>query len=64
MTIEEFNNKRFGGNMFCTHQGEKKFIMSVDFNEALLGLTNEQEDIPPEEWEWVRCENVTILEDK
>ena len=61
MTLEEFNNTRFGGNMFCIHQERKKFIMSVSFEEALLGLTNERADIPPEEWQWVRCENIEMI---
>ena len=63
MILEEFYNTRFGGNMFCTYQGQKKFIMSVSFEEALFGLTDEKADIHPEEWIWVRCENIELIKD-
>ena len=61
MTIEEFNKTRWGGNMFCTYNSEKHFVMSVDFIEALVGLTNERADIPQDEWVWVRCENIDLI---
>jgi len=61
MTIDEFNKTGFTGNMFCMYQGKKMFVMSVDFTEALFGLTEEKADIPPEEWSWVRCENVELI---
>lgn len=60
MTIEEFNSTSFHANMFCTYKGDRAFIISVNFEEALLGLAESKADIPAEEWLWVRCENVTL----
>ena len=60
MTIEEFNNTRFGAGMTMRlHKSDElKLIVSVDFEEALLAyLINDFDD---ESISWVRCENVTI----
>ena len=61
MTLEEFNNHRFGANMFVMYQGKDHYVISVDFEEALFGLVPSKEAIDREYWNWVRCENVTIL---
>ena len=63
MTLEEFNNYKFGANMFVMYQGKDHYVISVDFEEALFGLVPSKEAIDPEYWNWVRCENVTILSD-
>ncbi len=56
MTIEEFNNTRFGAKMFCLYRGEEHLIGSVDFDEKLIGLSVPGTD----EYTWVRCENITL----
>ena len=62
MTLEEFYECRFGANMFVTYQGNIHYVISVNFEEALLGLVPDKSDYDPEEWSWVRCENITISE--
>lgn len=58
MTIEEFNNTRFGAGMKAKYKGEVYTIGSVDFEEKLVGI------YMPEDLEttWVRCENISIIE--
>ena len=57
MSIVEFNKTGWGSNMRCLYSGIKYDIESVNFPEALLGLTTEFEDEPL----WVRCENIEII---
>jgi hypothetical protein len=61
MTLKEFNDSRFGANMFVMYQGENHYVISLDFEEALFGLVPDKKDYNPEEWRWVRCENVVII---
>ena len=60
MTLEEFNNSRFGANMFVMYQGKDHYVISLDFEEALFGLVPDKNDYDPEEWKWVRCENIVV----
>lgn len=60
MNIEQFDNTRWGANMFVTHESEKKYVIAVDFTERLLALTPEKADYPVDEWSWVRCENIEL----
>lgn len=61
MTLEEFNNHRFGVNMYVMYQGKGMYVISVAFEEALLALVPDKSDYNPEEWTWVGCENITII---
>lgn len=66
MTPEQFDSTGFCGNMYATHENEKKFIMSVNFPERLFGLLPEKPDgsfTDADMWqvEWVRCENITEI---
>jgi len=61
MTLEEFNNHSFGANMFVMYKGDKFYVISVSFEEALFGIVSDKSDYDPDEWSWVRCENITIL---
>ncbi len=63
MTLEEFNSYAFGANMFVTYQGRSMYVISVSFEEALLGLVPTKDDYEPDEWSWVRCENITVNND-
>ena len=61
MTIQEFNNTRFGNGDKAIYNGQEYDISSVDFVEALVGI---EENIPgaePEEISWKRCENITYV---
>lgn len=59
MSIEEFNNTRFGNGMKVIYKGEEIDIISVDFAEALVGIGIEGGD--EDEIHWVRCENVELV---
>jgi hypothetical protein len=58
MTIEEFNNTRFGNGMKVIYKGVENDIVSVDFEESLIGLG----DVEEGEIYWVRCENVNLVD--
>ena len=62
MTIEEFNNTRFGAGMKCIrnselYAGRVYLIGSVDFYECLLEIY----EGGSEDSDWVRCENITLI---
>jgi len=59
MTRYEFNNSRFHANTWVVYENEMKYVIAIDFEEALFALTDEKANIPAEEWRWVRCESVT-----
>lgn len=63
MTIEQFNNTRFGAGDEVIYKGETWPIIEVDFEEALFGIPNER-GITVEvadQITWVRCENCTFI---
>ena len=64
MTLTEFYNTRFGVNMYVMYQGKDMYVIAVAFEEALLALVPDKSDYDPDEWTWVRCENIVIIEDK
>lgn len=63
MTIEEFNDQRWGSKMQCIYNANVRKIASVDFEEKLIGLEPmpnsgaDEDDI-----DWVRCENCSQVE--
>lgn len=59
MTISEFNKTRFNCGMFAIYEGNKYQIVSVEFDEALIGLSGVV--FGSEAPYWVRCENVEIV---
>ena len=59
MTIEEFNNKSFGANMKVAHRGVIYDLVSVDFEEALIGY--DMGDDSDNDVCWARCENCTLV---
>lgn len=63
MTRDEFDSTRWGANMYANHDGAKKYIVAVDFEEGLIALINEKREVPAEEFQWVRCESVEICND-
>jgi hypothetical protein len=61
MTQNEFNTMQHHANTFVMYQGKQHYVISVDFREQLFGLVEEKEAVPKDEWLWVRCENVTLI---
>ena len=59
MTIEEFNNTSFGANMEIAYKGNIYDMVSVDFEEALIGY--DMGDDSDNDVCWARCENVRII---
>ena len=64
MNIAEFKETGFHADMWVIYEGERKYIISVSFPEALLGLCDRKEDTPADEWTWVRCESVEIINEQ
>ena len=56
MTQEQFRNQEWGVGMECTYKGKTRDIISVDFEEDLIGLAADWSD----QIQWVRCENVEL----
>jgi len=56
MTQEQFRNQKWGVAMECTYKDKTRDIISVDFEEDLIGLTTDWSD----QIQWVRCENVEL----
>ncbi len=59
MTIEEFDNKRFGNSDAVEYKGEIYNLRKVDFEERLFGLIKDGED--PDDITWIRCENAELI---
>lgn len=65
MTIEEFNKTKWHAKMevvihshaYGTFQHP---IVSVDFDQALIGIATDDED--DEQLQWFRCENCDLVE--
>jgi len=57
MTLEEFDNTRFTGNMMFKIHGEIREICSVDFQEKLIAFNVEND----EDLHWARCENCELI---
>ena len=60
MTIDEFNNTRWGPNMFAIYHGEKYPIVACDFEEVLVALSGVT--LGTDEPNWVRCENIMLID--
>jgi len=60
MTIEEFNNTLWAGNMFALYKGVRYQIGASDFEEALVGLVGVVQG--SDDLNWVRCENIEVVE--
>ncbi len=57
MTIEEFNNTKWRANMKASYMYEIYKICSVNFQEYLICLDDDESLI------WARCENVELVND-
>jgi hypothetical protein len=63
MSIEDFDKTRWGAGMKVTYHGKERDIASVDFQEKLIGLVEDNEIGDPDEessLDWVRCENCEL----
>lgn len=59
MTITEFDNTGFTGQMLVTYDGKSYDLVSVDFQEKLIAIN----DYGSEDGvNWKRCENVELLQ--
>ncbi len=57
MTIEVFNKIGFHAGMRVRHNNlEEYLIIAVDFEEALIGVEGDGENL-----RWLRCENCEII---
>lgn len=62
MSIEQFNQTGFTGNMRCRFQGKTYCIASVDFEENLIGIYEEIQGCDNlDEISWKRCENIDLI---
>jgi len=64
MTIFEFDNMSHHANMWVIYKGDKHYVISSDFTERLFALTVDKENVEPDEWSWVRCENVELIKNR
>lgn len=62
MTLQEFNQTRWGAGMWALYRGQRLRIAQVDFEEALIGMVDERYDSDEDPLlQWARCENVTLI---
>jgi len=63
MTFEEFDKTGFTGRMKCEYKGKEYDIISVDFEERIIGINefDSFDDNGSDDLDWKRCENITIL---
>ena len=62
MTIEEFDKTGFTWRMKCEYKGKEYEIISVDFEERIIGIFEIDDPRDPEaNIDWKRCENVKLL---
>lgn len=57
MTIEEFDNMRFGAGMYAIIKGLRHSVVSVNLDQKLIGVVEYGDT---SEIYWYRCENVVI----
>ena len=58
MTIEEFDKMSFKAEMKAVYKQKQYDVVSVDFEEKLIGLSEPWDD---ENITWVRCENCELI---
>ena len=62
MTIQEFDNTGFTGNMRCLYKGKEYDIYSVDFEERLIAISESNQEVDIDTLlDWKRCENVELI---
>ena len=61
MQQHEFDNTHWGAKMTCSHRGIKRDIVSISFEEKLVGLSEIAQGADENDVEWVRCENIVLL---
>lgn len=59
--ITHFMDRSFGGGDRVIYKGKQYPIISVDFEEQLVGIPSPYEGCDENEIQWVRCENVEII---
>lgn len=60
MTIDEFNSTPWAGGMKAIYKGRVHRIVACDFEEHLVALDGVT--LGTDEPNWVRCENIQIME--
>ncbi len=61
MTIDEFNKTGFGANTRCIFKMKTREVITVSFDQQLIGLKEICDGSCDDDIEWVRCENVAII---
>lgn len=61
MTQEQFDKQKWGVDMKCVYDERIRDIVSVDFEERLIGLRPETIFDKGDDISWVRCENVELI---
>jgi hypothetical protein len=61
MTIEEFNQTQFTGSMQCIFKAKTRDLFSISVDQALIGLVEDCQGSEAGDIEWVRCENVELI---
>lgn len=72
MTREEFNKTRFSAGTVICHTPTNKtfFVISVDFDEQLIGVDEDEffDNVPDDNEvsgiRWLRCENCEIINEE
>lgn len=58
MTIDQFNSMSFSVGCQVVYMGKKYAVLSIDFEEALFGISDTDDN---DELSWKRCENCEFI---
>lgn len=61
MEIKEFNETSFSSGMRCIFKMKTRVILNVNFDQALIGLKEDCDGCDEDDIEWVRCENIELI---
>ena len=60
MTIEQFDNHGFRAGDTCIHKGKVYPIVSLEFEEKLIGIDENISGGEAGDISWKRCENIDL----
>jgi hypothetical protein len=64
MTIDQFNETRFGAGDKVIYDWKEYDIYSVDFEEALIGINENIPGSDEDDISWKRCENCELVKNE
>tara|TARA_B110000196_G_C21152018_1_gene670402 strand:+ start:4214 stop:4429 length:216 start_codon:yes stop_codon:yes gene_type:complete len=64
VTFAGFDSIEHHSMMWVHYNNKRYYVISLSFSERLFALVESRDHYPADEWKWVRCENVELIECK